>query len=138
MKPHSVSAFSAFDAVTSDNSMAKVTGLSACGGAPPWMCQTGLASRCLRVLPRIGLEKLLIFVDVARDDVEIEPLRRLRLAIHEQRQALGAGVTQPLVDGEPVALRLGDFLALLVEEKLVIETLRRQCRRARGRFRRRA
>ena len=88
MKPHSVSAFSAFDDDTSVSSIENEIGMSAFGGLPEWMCQTGLASRCLRVLPLIAVEELLILVDVARDHVEVEPLRRLRLAIHEQRQAL--------------------------------------------------
>ena len=35
------------------------------------------------VLPLIAVEKLLVLVDVARNDVEVEPLGRLRLAIHE-------------------------------------------------------
>ena len=38
------------------------------------------------VLPREPVEELLIVVDIARDDVEIQPFRRLRLAVHEQRQ----------------------------------------------------
>jgi hypothetical protein len=33
---------------------------------------------------------------------------------------------QPFVDGEPVALRLGNLLAVLVEEKLVVEAFGRQ------------
>ena len=47
MKPHSVSAFSAFDDDTSVSSSWNVIGMSAFGGLPEWMCQTGLASRCL-------------------------------------------------------------------------------------------
>ncbi len=97
-----------------------------------------IAQALLAVLPLVAVEELLIVVDVARDDVEVEPLRRLRLAVHEQRQALGAGVAQPLVDGQAVALRLGNLLALLVEEQLVVEAFRRHARRARGRFRRTA
>ena len=89
------------------------------------MCQTGFDSRCLRVLALIAVEELLILVDRARDDVEVEPLGRLRLAIHEQRQAFGRGIAQPFVDGEAVALRLGNLLALLVEEQLVVEAFRR-------------
>ena len=85
-----------------------------------------IAQPLLAVLPLIAVEELLIVVDVARDDVEVEPLRRLRLAIHEQRQALRAGVAQPLVDGQAVALGLGDFLALLVQEQLVVEAFRRR------------
>src|SRR5262245_21248515 len=79
----------------------------------------------LSILPLIGFEILLILVDVARDDIEIEPLRRLWLAIHEQRQRLRRGVAQPFVDGEPVALRLRDLLTLVVEEELVVEALGR-------------
>ena len=47
MKPHSVSAFSAFDDDTSVSSMENVTGISILGGWPEWMCQTGFDSRCL-------------------------------------------------------------------------------------------
>ena len=43
----------------------------------------------LAVLAFIGFQELLILVDMARDDVEIEPLCRLRLAVHEQREAFG-------------------------------------------------
>ena len=89
MKPHSVSAFSAFDDDTSVSSSGNVTGMSAFGGLPEWMCQTGLASCCLRVLPLIGLEELLVLVDGARDHVEIEPLRRLRLGYMNSDSAFG-------------------------------------------------
>ncbi len=51
-------------------------------------------------------EKREIFVDRLRDHVEIESFCRLRLLEHEQREALRRRVRQPLVDGEPVALRL--------------------------------
>ena len=126
MKPHSVSAFSAFDDDTSVSSSWKVTGMSAFGGLPEWMCQTGLASCCLRVLPREAVEELLVVVDIARDDVEIQPLRRLRLAVHEQRQRFRRGIAQPFVDGQAIALRLRNLLALLVEEQFVVEALRRR------------
>ncbi len=79
-----------------------------------------------RVLPRIGFEMLLVLVDMARDHIEVEPLRRLRLAIHEQRERLRARIAQPLVDGEAVALRLGDFLPVLVEEQFVVEAFGRR------------
>ena len=79
-----------------------------------------------RVLPLIAVEELLVFVDGARDDVEVEALGRLRLAIHEQRQAFRGGIAQPFVDGEAVALRLGNLLAVLVEEQLVVEAFRRR------------
>src|SRR5215468_4394225 len=86
----------------------------------------GIAELLLAILARKAIEELLVVVDIARNDVEIEPLRRLRLAIHEQRQRFRAGVAQPFLDGEAVALRLRDLLALLVEEQLVIEALRRR------------
>ena len=76
-------------------------------------------------LAGIGGEEREIVVDRARDDVEIEPLRRPRLLEHEQRQAFRRGIGQPLVDGEAVALRLRDLLAVLVEEELVVEAVRR-------------
>ena len=47
MKPHSVSAFSAFEEATSVSSIWNEIGMSALGGAPEWMCQTGFDSRCL-------------------------------------------------------------------------------------------
>ena len=79
----------------------------------------------LDVLPLVAFEKLLILVDVARDHVEVEPLRRLRLAIHEQRQRFRRRIAQPFLDGQAVALGLGNLLALLVEEELVVEAFRR-------------
>ena len=79
-----------------------------------------------RVLPRKRFEKLLVVVDVARDHVEIQPLCRLRLAVHEQRQRFRRRIAQPLVDGEPVALRLRNLLAVLVEEQLVVKSFRRR------------
>src|SRR5438445_685687 len=86
----------------------------------------GIAELLLDILPREPVEELLIVVDVARDHVEIEPLRRLRLAVHEQRQRFRRRIAQPFVDRKPVALRLRNLLALLVEEQLVIETLGRR------------
>ncbi len=47
----------------------------------------GIAEALPAVLPLVAVEKLLIVVDVTRDHVEVEPLRRARLAVHEQRQA---------------------------------------------------
>ena len=79
-----------------------------------------------RILPRERFEKLLVVVDVARDHVEIQPLCRLRLAIHEQRQRFRRRIAQPFIDGEPVAPGFGDLLALVVEEQLVIESFRRR------------
>ena len=79
----------------------------------------------LAVLPFVGLQKLLVFVDVPRNDVKVETLGGLRLAIHEQRERLRRRVAQPFVDGQPVALGLGDLLAALVEKQLVNEALRR-------------
>src|SRR5580698_8371119 len=78
------------------------------------------------ILTRKTFEELLIVVDIARDHVEVEPLGRLRLAVHEQRQRFRRRIAQPLVDGEPIALRLRNLLALFVQEKFVVETFWRQ------------
>src|ERR1051325_7778776 len=77
----------------------------------------------LAVLTLITIEELEVLVHITRDHIEVEPLRRLRLPIHEQRQRLWARIAQPFLDGEAIALRLRDLLALLVEEELVVETL---------------
>ena len=66
----------------------------------------------LGVLPRKAFEELLVVVDIARDHVEVQPLGRLRLAVHEQRQQFRRRIAQPFIDGEPVALRLRNLLAL--------------------------
>src|SRR5262249_56756506 len=76
------------------------------------------------VLPLVAVEKLIVLVNIARNYIEVEPLGSLRLAIHEQRQALGTGVAQPLLDGQAVTFRLRNLLALLVEEELVVEPIR--------------
>ena len=55
----------------------------------------------------------------------MEALRALRFAVDVEAQARLAAVAQPFLEAEAVALRLGDFLALLVEEHLVIEALGR-------------
>src|SRR5262245_54126979 len=80
----------------------------------------------LEGLPFVGFEELLILVDVAGDDVEIETLRRPWLAIHEQRKRFRRGVAQPFLDRQPVAPRLGNLLALLIEEQLKIKAFRRR------------
>ena len=99
---------------------------SAAGGAPPWMCQDGIAEPVLGRLAWHGGEEGEVLVDRARDDVEMQLLRLARALIHEQREALGAGVAQPLVDGQAVAFGLRDLLAALVEEQLVVEPFRRR------------
>src|SRR5258708_7914596 len=57
----------------------------------------GIYQPLLCILALIAFEKLLIVVDVARNDVEVETLRRFRLAIHEQRETFRAGIAQPLL-----------------------------------------
>ena len=86
---------------------------------PSWMCQTGFISLAAGSSLRIGREMADIFIDGAWDHVEVEPLRLLRALIHVEREALGAGIGEPFLDGQPIAARLGDLLAVLVEEKLV-------------------
>src|SRR5215471_15188962 len=77
------------------------------------------------VLPLKAIKKLVVLVDVAGDDIEIKPLGCLRLAIHKYREAFRTRVAQPFLDGETIALRFGNLLACLVEEQLVIKSLRR-------------
>ena len=50
------------------------------------------------ILPLVGLQELLVLVDMAGNDIEVEPLRRLRLAIHEQRERFRRRVAQPFID----------------------------------------
>lgn len=66
-----------------------------------------------------------VFVDLARDDIEIEPLRGLRLLEHEVREAFRRRVAQPFFDREAIAARLGNLFAVFVQEKLVRESSRR-------------
>ena len=75
----------------------------------------------LRELDELGV----VVVHRARNDVEVEPLGAPRALVHVPGEALGIGVVEPLLDGEPVALRLRDLLALLVQEELVGERLGR-------------
>src|SRR5215468_8477460 len=55
----------------------------------------------------------------------MEALGGLRFTVHEQRQAFRARIAQPFLDGEAIALRLRNLLALVVQEQFVIEALRR-------------
>src|SRR5690348_16364010 len=64
----------------------------------------------------IGREMAYIFIDRARDHVEIETLRLARALIHVERQAFGRRVSQPLLNGEAIAARLRNLFALLVEK----------------------
>src|SRR4029453_15302061 len=77
-----------------------------------------------RVLPFKPIEKLIVLVDVARNDVEVEPLGGFRLPVHEQGKAFRSGVARPFLDCQPVAFRLGDFLAFFIKEKLIVKSLR--------------
>src|SRR5258708_3640248 len=76
-------------------------------------------------LVRIIAAELPIFVDRARDDADMQALRAPRLAVDVEAQAWLAAVAQPFLEAEAVSLRLGDLLALFVEEHLVIEALGR-------------
>ena len=79
-----------------------------------------------RVLRRHAVDIGDVFVHRARNDVEIQPLGALRLIVHELLQGLGWRVSQPVLDREPVAFGLADFLAVGVEEQLVGEPLGRR------------
>src|SRR6266446_6379928 len=79
----------------------------------------------LGLLALVAFQELLILIDVARNDIEMEALRGLRLPVHEQRQAFRARIAQPFLDGEAIAPRLRNLLALVIEEQFVIEARRR-------------
>ena len=55
----------------------------------------------------------------------MQALGALGLAVDVEGEARLAAVAQPFLEAEAVALRLGDFLALFVEEHLVIEAFGR-------------
>ena len=80
----------------------------------------------LRILRRVLLQEGQVIVHLPRDHVEIELLRLAWLAEHEQPEAVRRPIGEPLVDGQPVALGLGDLLAPVVQEELVVEPVRRQ------------
>ena len=75
------------------------------------------------ILLWIGAQLLVILVHGLRNHIEEQPLRGLRLLIHEIGQALGRGIGQPLVDRDSVARRFRDLLALIIQEQLIAEML---------------
>ena len=85
----------------------------------------GVAELLLDRLAGISLGEALIFVDRLGDDPEAQLLGFPRFAVDVEGEALSGRVGQPLVDGDAVAAGLGNLLAILVEEQLVIETLGR-------------
>src|SRR4051812_9612781 len=85
----------------------------------------GVAELLLDRLFRIFSTELPIFVDRARNDADVQALGAPGLAVDVESEARLRTVAQPFLEAEAVALRLGDLLALLVEEHLVIETLGR-------------
>src|SRR6476646_1326672 len=95
-----------------------------------------IAKLLLQRLLRIFLAKLPIFIDGARDDSDVQALGTLGFAVDVEAQARLAAVAQPLLEAEAVALRLRDFLALLVEEHLVVEALGRAAAEDSGDLRR--
>src|SRR5258708_4286879 len=125
MKPQRTSAVLAFDAETRLSNSAKLTGHGSCGGLPPWVCHTGFSKRSASLCAQYLSRKAAV-VDLLWDDIEIKALGSSRLLIHEQRQTLGCGISQPILDRDAVALRLRNLLALVVEEKLVGVGLRRR------------
>ena len=75
------------------------------------------------VLIRIGPQLLMVLIHRPGDHVEIHPLGRFRLLIHEIGQAFGRGIGQPFVDGQPVAPGLGNLLPVFVQEQFIGEML---------------
>src|SRR4051812_6042218 len=82
-----------------------------------------VAELLLDRLARVVAAELPVIVDRAWDDSDVQALGALRLAVDVEGQAGLAAVAQPFLEAEPVALGLGDLLALFVEEHLVIEAL---------------
>src|SRR5262249_42025455 len=78
-----------------------------------------------RILPFKTVEKLIVLVNVTRNDVKVESLGCLAVAGHEQWKTFGIGVAQPFLDSQSIAFRLGYLLAILVEEQLIIKSFRR-------------
>ena len=62
---------------------------------------------------------LVIFIDCLWNDVKMQPLGPLWLIIHEQRQRFGAAISQPLINGQAIALGFGNLLAIRVKKQLV-------------------
>src|SRR4029453_5475566 len=85
----------------------------------------GVAQLLFDRLRRIIAAKLKIFVDRAGDDSDVQALGLPGAPKGEDGQALLIAVSQPLFETEAIALRLGDFLALFVEEHLIVEALGR-------------
>src|SRR5262245_13456684 len=81
----------------------------------------GIAELQSLILLVVSREERKIFIDMPRDDVEIEPLGLARLVEHEKLQALRRSVGQPFLDRQAVALRLRDLLTLFVQEQLIGE-----------------
>ena len=79
----------------------------------------------LPFLTLIGREIGEIFVHRLRDDIEVKPLGGLRLLKIVKRKAFSRRIGQPFIDGNAVALGLGNLLAQLVEEQFVDEMFRR-------------
>ena len=73
----------------------------------------------MSLLLAIGVLELRIFIDGAGDHVEVKLLGLARAVIHVERKRIRVGIGQPFVDGEAVALGLGNLLALVVEEQLI-------------------
>src|SRR5438270_12340666 len=84
-----------------------------------------VAEFLLQRLVRVIAAELPIFVDRARDDADVQTLGALRLAVDVEGEARLAAVAQPFLATDPVAFRLGDLLAPLVEEQLILEALGR-------------
>ena len=84
-----------------------------------------IAEALVPCLLGISGEELIIFVDRLGDDREAQLLRLARVAVDVESEALLGRVGQPFVDGDAIAFGLGDLLAILVEEHLVIEALGR-------------
>ena len=119
MNPHSPPASFAPDTDARFSSIPNGTTISAAGGLPAVDMPDRVVHLRVDVLRRIGPQLLVIFIHRPRDHVEMHPLRRLRLLIHEIRQALRRRIGQPFVDGQAIALGFRDLLPLIIQEQLI-------------------
>jgi hypothetical protein len=113
MKPHSTSFSGAFDDRDEVQQQARRRSAPPPAAAlPEWMCQAGfIEPGLLRRLRRILLDEGQVVVDRARDHVEVEPLGRFGFWYMNSDRLSGAGIGQPFLDGQAVALGLGDLAA---------------------------
>ena len=80
-------------------------------------CRVFHARGCILALEGSNMGE--IFIHGTRNDVEMQTLSHARLLEHVEAEAFGGGIGQPFIDGQAIALGLGNLLALGVEEQFI-------------------